>query len=105
MVPRGGENFPLRYATTSTQTLEVTLNTTLKRKAAEVLDGPALDLESALRVFLNRAEVTGLRLSPLPHHPACEFDFAVAYPIGLSCGWSVSFLSAAPGGPSQITEP
>lgn len=42
----------------SSQTLEVTLNPALKKKAAKVLDGLGLDLESAVRVFLTKVVAT-----------------------------------------------
>jgi len=40
------------------QTLEVTLNPILKKKAAKVLDGLGLDMESAVRVFLTKVVAT-----------------------------------------------
>lgn len=42
----------------SPQTLEVTLDPTLKKKAAKVLDGLGLDMESAVRVFLTKVVST-----------------------------------------------
>jgi len=42
----------------SQQTLEVTLDPTLKKKAAKVLDGLGLDMESAVRVFLTKVVST-----------------------------------------------
>ena len=42
----------------SLQTLEVTLDPTLKKKAAKVLDGLGLDMESAVRVFLTKVVST-----------------------------------------------
>jgi addiction module RelB/DinJ family antitoxin len=40
------------------QTLEVTLDPTLKKKAAKVLEGLGLDMESAVRVFLTKVVAT-----------------------------------------------
>jgi DNA-damage-inducible protein J len=40
------------------QTLEVTLDPTLKKKAAKVLNGLGLDLDSAVRVFLSKVVAT-----------------------------------------------
>lgn len=42
----------------SPQTLEVTLDPVLKKKAAKVLDGLGLDMESAVRVFLKKVVAT-----------------------------------------------
>ncbi len=42
----------------SPQTLEVNLDPTLKKKAAKVLDGLGLDLDSAVRVFLKKVVAT-----------------------------------------------
>jgi DNA-damage-inducible protein J len=42
----------------SPQTLEVTLDPTLKKKATKVLDGLGLDLDSAVRVFLKKVVAT-----------------------------------------------
>jgi addiction module RelB/DinJ family antitoxin len=42
----------------SPQTLEVTLDPVLKKKAAKVLDGLGLDMESAVRVFLTKVVAT-----------------------------------------------
>ncbi len=42
----------------SPQTLEVTLDPKLKKKAAKVLDGLGLDMESAVRVFLTKVVAT-----------------------------------------------
>jgi len=42
----------------SLQTLEVTLDPTLKKKANEVLNGLGLDMESAVRVFLKKVVAT-----------------------------------------------
>jgi hypothetical protein len=53
----------------------------------------------------NRVEVIGLRLTPLPHRPACGFDGAsLALRAVPQAELSVSLRSAAPGGSSQITE-
>ena len=42
----------------SLQTLEVTLDPTLKKKANKVLNGLGLDMESAVRVFLRKVVAT-----------------------------------------------
>lgn len=42
----------------SQQTLEVTLDPTLKKKAAKVLDGLGLDMDTAVRVFLKKVVAT-----------------------------------------------
>ena len=42
----------------SLQTLEVTLDPTLKKKANKVLNGLGLDMESAVRVFLKKVVAT-----------------------------------------------
>lgn len=42
----------------SPQTLEVTLDPLLKKKAAKVLDGLGLDMNSAVRVFLKKVVAT-----------------------------------------------
>jgi DNA-damage-inducible protein J len=42
----------------SLQTLEVTIDPTLKKKATKVLDGLGLDLDSAVRVFLKKVVAT-----------------------------------------------
>ena len=42
----------------STQTIEVTVDPSLKKKAAKVLDGLGLDMSSAVRVFLKKVVAT-----------------------------------------------
>ncbi len=42
----------------STQTIEVTIDPSLKKKAAKVLDGLGLDMNSAVRVFLSKVVAT-----------------------------------------------
>ena len=42
----------------SSQTLEVTLDPTLKKKANKVLDGLGLDIDTAVRVFLKKVVAT-----------------------------------------------
>jgi DNA-damage-inducible protein J len=42
----------------SSQTLEVTLDPTLKKKANKVLDGLGLDMDTAVRVFLKKVVAT-----------------------------------------------
>ncbi len=42
----------------SPQTLEVTLDPALKKKAAKVLDGLGLDMDTAVRVFLKKVVAT-----------------------------------------------
>jgi addiction module RelB/DinJ family antitoxin len=49
---------PITIHAVSPQTLEVTLDPTLKKKAAKVLDGLGLDMESAVRVFLTKVVAT-----------------------------------------------
>jgi DNA-damage-inducible protein J len=42
----------------SLQTLEATLDHTLKKKASKVLDGLGLDMDTAVRVFLKKVVAT-----------------------------------------------
>ena len=48
----------------------------------------------------NRVGVTGLRPSPLPHHPACGFA-SLSLALRAAYRLAVSLRSAAPGGSDE----
>lgn len=63
-------DLPLTIYYMSQQTLEVTLDPNLKKKAAKVLDGLGLDMDSAVRVFLKKVVATHSIPFALAEQPA-----------------------------------
>jgi DNA-damage-inducible protein J len=63
-------DLPLTIHAISQQTLEVTLDPALKKKAAKVLDGLGLDMDSAVRVFLKKVVATHSIPFALAEEPA-----------------------------------